>query len=251
MWSASIRSIGVDTTRLGVISPNRGNTSEATFTSAVPEGVSLAFTGLGPLPRIDGSIVPALREVGIPRVPEAAEFLGTLGCDVVCMSGSIVGLLEGPGFAEELADRMESAAGLPVTTTSAGIASALDELDAERVAVVTSYDPTTLGVAVDGLTELGFDLEPFTLDRRGSFADDVQLSTDRIYRFTRRSAREATDPDCVLMLGGSIPSLPLIEDLEGELDVPVVSDGQATLFGLFRQGDVGAVEGHGELLRRV
>lgn len=251
MWSASVRSNGVDTTRFGCISPNRGNTTEATYGSLAPEGVSFAFTGLGPLPRIDGSIVPALREVGVPRIAEAAEFLGTLGCDYVCMNGSIVGWLEGPEFAAELGDRVERAAGVPATTNSAGIVAALDELGAERLAVVTSYDPTTKGVALDALDELGYDVETFTLDRRGSFADDIQLSTDRVFRFTVRSGREATDPDCVLVLGGSIPTLALIEDLEYELDVPVVSDGQAALFELFVMAGLDGVEGYGELLRRV
>lgn len=251
MWHASVRSYGVDTTRLGFISPNRGSTTEATFSVAAPEGVSLAFTGLGPLPRVGGSIVPALRDVGVPRMPEAAEFLGTLGCDVVCMNGSIVGWLEGPDYADELEDRLEAAAGVPATTNSTGIMAALDELDAERLAVVTSYDPTTKGVALEALDELGYDHETFTLDRRGSFADDIQLSTDRIFRFTARSAREAADPDCVLVLGGSVPTLPLIDDLEHELDLPIVSDGQAALFQLFRMADLGSVDGYGELLRQV
>lgn len=251
MWSASVRSLGVDTTRVGYISPNRGNTSEATYTSAAPDGLSLAFTGLGPLPRIDGSIVPALEQVGIPRVPEAAEFLGSLGCDVVCMTGSIVGFVEGPDFPAELADRVAAAAGVPGTTTSGGILAALEELDAERLAVVTSYDPTTLAVATDSLEALGYELEVFTLDRRGSFADDVTMSPDRVFRFAARSGRAADDPDCLLMLGGSVPYLTLLEDLEDELGLPAVSDGGATLFETFRMADAGPVEGFGELLRRV
>lgn len=252
MWSASVRSKGIDTTRFGLVSPNSGSTTEATFTDAAPDGVSFAFTSLGPLPRVDGSIVPALREVGLSRLEAAGGLLGTLDCEFVCMSGSIVGWLDRPEEEEgDVAARLGAAAGVPATTTSAAIESALAELDARRVAVVTSYDPTTLGVAREALTGLGCTVECHSLDRRGGVADDVALSTDRIYRFVRRHAREADEPDCVLVLGGSVPALAMLDDLEYDLDVPVVSDGQATLFELFRLAGVGPVDGHGELLRRV
>lgn len=247
MWDARISSNGVETARAGVISPNRGASTRAEFTSVAPEGVSFAFTALGPLPRIEGSIAPAVEELGLPRMDEAAAFLGTLNLDAICMNGSIVGMFGDPRSDRELIGRLEAAAGVPATTMTTAMLDALEELDARRVVVVTSYDPTTLGIATDCLTALEYDLDVTTLDRRAG-ADTP--STDRIYRLVRRAVGEADDPDCVLILGGTVPSLELIADLEYDLDLPVTSDAQAALWALFRLLGVDPPTGYGELFRR-
>lgn len=247
MWDARISSNGIETARAGIISPNSGSVTEDEFASVAPEGVSFAFTGLGPLPRIEGSIAPAVEEIALPRLDEAATFLGSLNLDAICMNGSIVGMFGDPRSDANLIERLEDAAGVPATTMTTSILDALAELDAQRVTIVTSYDPTTLGIVTDCLGSLGYDLDVTTLDRRRG---GNRPSPDRIYRLITRSVRQAENPDCVLILGGSVPSLELLADLEYELGLPVISGAQVTLWTLFRMLDAEPPEGYGDLLTR-
>ncbi len=254
MWRADVVSHGIETRRVGSIGPYRGQINKEEYPRVAPDGVSFAFTELGPWPKVDGSLRPAIETLVLPRIEPAATFLASLGCDVICQNGTPVGMIEGVGFDQELIGRIEDAAGVPATTMSTSVVDALRALDADRIAIVTTYEDDYLEIVTEFLADSGFVIDSVTSTPiRADIGDgNYGVSADYVARLAERAVADSDDPDCLLIAGGTLRTMDVLLDLERAFELPVTSSAQATLWNVFSMLDLdGPIEGYGRLLTMV
>jgi len=142
-----------------------------------------------------------------------------------CTTGSLV---HGPGYDEDIEARLEAEAGVPAVATAASIKRAFDVLDVDSVAVTTPYIEDLNRREAEFLEAAGYDV--VAIDGLGLSsnteigAQDPQTAAD--------AARNVDDPDAdaVFISCTNYRTFDIIPELERELDKPVVTSNQATLW---------------------
>lgn len=228
--------------RLGLLVPSSNTTNEPEFAAALPDGVSL-HTGRLPLEDVNADDLAAMAETATG----AAEQLRHADVDVVaygCTTGSLV---KGRGYAEELEATLADVAGAPAVVTALSVERALDAVGAESVAVVTPYIED-LNERERGFLEAGgFDVRSVAGRGIEPNLEIGQLSPEAAYRQARTAADR--DADVVFVSCTNYRTFEVIEPLEADLGVPVVTSNQATLWDALRRTDVDAGVGLGRLFR--
>jgi len=84
---------------------------------------------------------------------------------------------------------------------------------------------------------------------RNLFPPHSKYSLGMVYRAAVDIARKCPDADCVYILGGAIPALPVVEALEQDLGKPVLTNVGAQFWEVFHRLGIGApINGYGCLL---
>lgn len=228
--------------KIGVIAPTIGIPLEQNFHRHVPEGVAVITTRIlfdGPTPQSLLAMSELLEET-------AKVFKGT-DVDLItfgCTSGSLIG---GPQFDQECIRRIEKGSGgIPATTTSTALIRAFSLLGSKRIAVFTPYPDDTNEAEKHFLEHHGLDVLNITGVREtGSIGE---LTPGYIYRKIKQVGIAAADTLFISCTG--IEVLELIEPLEADYGVPVLTSNQVTLWGALRGTGVNEkLPGIGKFLR--
>ena len=221
--------------RVGVIDLSTCVSLIPEFRLALPPELLVLYSRL----RLPGGevTVEALDEmVSGTRLEDAARELAdgeVAAITFACTSGS---LLHGPGFDEELRERITGATGLPATTTATSVVAALRHLGAESVSVGTPYIE-----AIDEREKVFLEDAGFTVPKivgLGKHWDREigALSADEVRGLAR--AAFASGSDALFLSCTNLPALHLVAELEEELGVPVVTSNSATIWQLLRIADL-------------
>ena len=234
--------------RLGFIELSTSIALSAELPSALPPGVTALLTRLR-LPDGEVSVRALERMVSSSRLEEATRELADVEVDVVafaCTTGSLIG---GVGFDRKVIQRMERADGVRATTTSTALIAALEALGARSVGLATPYIDELNEIEVSFLRASGFDVKA----ARGlSVRSDPEIA--RIpYEHTRELAltvaREAGDADALFVSCTNLLTLALLDPLERELGIPVISSVAVTIWhALLLAGVTPSATGVGSLL---
>lgn len=190
----------------------------------------------------------ALRETGgIAALKTTAESLIPLIPDVAmwaCTSGSFI---EGRAYAEAQAAAISTVVGCPASSTSLAFAHAIAALDTPAVAVVATY-PSAAAESFCGFLE-----EHDITVRRMEHLDapNGRASYRMPPELLFEAARKVAGPDvgAILIPDTAIAGMPISVALERELQVPVLSANQVTIWDAWRlAGRKMRVEGFGSLL---
>jgi maleate isomerase len=217
--------------RLGLIVPSSNTTNEPEFQRVLPEGISL-HTGRMPLEDVNAEDLSAMAETATG----AAEHLGHAGVDVVaygCTTGSLV---KGHDYAEDLETRVAETAGTPAVATALSVERALSAVGAETVSVVTPYVADLNDREREFLEAGGFQVTG--LDGRGIEPNREigVLSPEAAYRQAATAVDDAAD--AVFVSCTNYRTFEAIGPLEADLDRPVVTSNQATLWDALRRLDL-------------
>ena len=215
------------TARLGIVVPSSNTTAEPEFRAMAPEA-STVHAARMPLENVT---VDGLDEMadGAERAAELLSHAAVDGVAYACTTGS---LLHGPGFDEELEDRLSEAADAPAVATALSVKRALAALDAETIAVVTPYASELNDREREYLTEAGF--EVVTLDGRGLVANTEigELTAADASEQVEAAIPVDTPVDAVFVSCTNYRTVPALSELEDALDVPVISSNSATMWDL-------------------
>ena len=225
--------------RLGLIVPSTNTVNEPDFYRNLPPGVSLHVSRMY-LDQESHREKENLSELErmTEYIDRCATLLSTAEIDVIaygCTSGSF---MEGTEHEREIEALLREKAGAPAVTTSGAVRNALDALDVTSLLIVSPYTDTVLerarryfqdcGFDIAGSDGLGIDIVGSDLERRSHGAQIPQRS----YRQTR--ALDHEDVDGIFISCTNYHASDAIEYLEADLQKPVVTSNQATLWDSLR-----------------
>jgi len=217
--------------KIGLIVPPTNTVNESEWRLAVPDGVSFHTHRMvlhddigsdGGRARLDRDLDRAFAML-LPAAPDVIAY--------ACTAGSMVQPVE------SLPCSLSERHGVEAVTTSAAIVAALRSFRAVRLSVATPYGDTLNAHEVAFLEAHGFRVERICglgIGEGGPWEFPLIARTG--IEDVRAHARIAFAPqsEALLLLCTDFPTQSLIGALEAELDVPVVTSNQATLWACLR-----------------
>ena len=231
---------------VGVVKPTFRPGSLETFIRLMPDGVCVVprYVGIrtGTAAEFDEAIA-----VAETRVAELAEF----GVDLVVIQGVPPIMLRGYRFDGELTERLTRQYSVPVLTAATAQVEAFRALGV-RTLVGLSYIQGEMNTKFASFFEqAGFTVTAMREIAGVDFADAGQIPAEEIYRQAKKAFVECGG-ECIYLLGAGWDCLPVIETLEEDLGVPVVTNLNADVWATQKRLKIHEpIEGHGRLLETL
>jgi maleate cis-trans isomerase len=231
--------------RIGVIAPGGGKINEGEFPLVSPPSVSFLIIVLG----LGNTRIPDV--VAPPLIENAAQALTAAGADMILLGGLPVGFFQPRGYESELTTRITNACGLPAATMAGATVEALSRLNIKRPVVVSHYNDRLSAGLRSLLSAYGIEaatLQSIDQERSASLAD--QEATDLYCGLARKAYVEAGESDGFLISGGgTFSTVEIVNRLERDMGVPVVSSSLAAIWKSLRMlGYHEPIGGFGRLL---
>ena len=212
---------------------------------AVPDGIDITTVSLSISQLTDDNMDEAIK--GIER---AAKQLSSFDVDVIFQSGVPPVVARGPGFANELQDRISQASGLPSITDMCGVIDAMHQSRLRTVAMATPFRQFINDRLVQYLAS-----EQITVTHNKALGIERNTEIRRLpipveYQTAHRAYVEApSKPDGLYIPCGGWGSMHNIEPLEQDLDTTVITWMNVMIWSSMKRGKVkGPIRGFGKLL---
>jgi maleate isomerase len=214
------------------------------FYKIVPDGVTLVINTL-PLVDRTGDEVDRAYEVSL----NVAHAMARAGVDLFCFGGLPINASRGFANAAEMARATEQEIGVPVITSLSAQQDAFAAVGAGRVATVQPYDDSHIPRFEGYVRELG--AEPTgTVSVDAAFIELGKVDEEKILSLGQRVLREHPDSDTLYIPCPHFATAGVIEPLETEFGITVVTALQAIVWRALRKCGVNdRIEGFGRLLR--
>jgi len=228
--------------KLGIAIPSANAAMEPEFNKMAPVGVAVFATRMW-FTAVTEEEVNAL----INYAADAGKVLKHAGVDVLGFGCTVGSMVKGKAYDQEVAARMTEATGLPVVVTATAVVDALKSLEVKRLSVVTPYPDWANPKIRQFLEEHGFEVRSIKgLNCTGPDISDIP--PERTYRFAVSSCKEGSQALFISCTG--FRSIEVLEHLENDLGIPVISSNQATFWKMLRVAGIrDRIAGYGRLLR--
>ena len=231
--------------RIGLLVPSSNTTVEPEFYRALPQCATVHTARL-PLTQITPDAILKLVE----ELEAQSKLLASADVDVIVLGATAPSFLKGRGYDREVMSRIEKATGIRATTTSTALLRALQFLGVTRIALGSAYDDKVNGIARSFLESNGLEV---TEARGLGLVDNLEvgrLGVETAYELARDLAR--TDAQAIVLACTNWRTMDVIEQLERELDRPVLSTTQVSIWDALRlAGYRGEIAECGRLLRML
>ncbi len=191
--------------------------------------VRFIATGLG-----IGGVSPAGFDPVVGTILDKARSLRDAGAQAISLMGTSISFYRGVAFTQDLRDSMQQATGLPCTTMSHAIVSALRTLGMQRVAVATSYIGELNDSLVAYLADSGFDVTAI----EGLSLTDVraigEVTPETLTALSKAVLARDPSADGIFISCGGLLTLDVIPALEHLLNLPVVASSPAGFWDVMR-----------------
>lgn len=233
--------------RLGIMIPSSNVTMEQELYRMAPEGVSIHTGRMVSI----GCNADDLRKMDEAMEP-CAELVGHAEPDVLlfgCTSGSFLG---GAGWEEKIRQRIRAVVPdtIPCTTTDA-ILNALKVYQPKKITIVNPYVDEVSKMETNYFKSMGYDVvsEHNMGYRLGRDIFSVIPGT------TYRVCREVVRPDTELLFISctNLRTIEIIEPLEQDLGIPVITSNQASMWEMLRLAGLSTehINGYGSLFNHA
>jgi maleate isomerase len=231
---------------VGLIVPSNNSVVLPEFYSALPDGVTAYETRM----RVEGDLTfEALRKM-TDDAEAAAELLRQTGVDFICYCCMASSIVKGWDWERRLLARFAGKAKKGVASANSALKEALMRLGAKRLALVTPYPESLNALLPEFFAADGFEVTTIAGPHIQEVSAVRGLSPDSIYRTARALALKEADTLC--LLATDMQTFPIIDALECDLGLPVLTSNQALLWASLRALGIDApVEGVGKLLRLI
>ena len=228
--------------RLGILVPSGIVITEPEFKLMTPEGVSCHYHRIAFL----GGGLENLKKVE-EGLEDATKLILHVRPSAIAMAGTGVSFVGGYGYDQVLIQKMKEINGnLPTTTTSTSVIDAFSKLGISKVSMAMPYIEEVARAAVKFVVDSGIQVINAKWLNRKAISDS---SKETVYRL----AREVDEPESEAIFIPCVgwPTIEVIEKLEYDLQKPVITSNQATMWNLLRLANVNdKIEGYGQLLSR-
>lgn len=231
--------------RIGRISPSPETVGAEEWRRSLPAGVCLVETRT----LIQDVTTDGLAEM-IKQVERAALELASARVNLILQAGTAAAFFRGLGHDLDLIRRITAATRISATTTLTSVVDALRALGIRKPAIATPYIEEMDAKLVEVLRQSGFGVAAIKgLGLRRSI-DMGDLGPEAADRLAREVCASAPDADGILISCGNFRTFEIIEALETDTRLSVVTSNQAGLWRALRLcGVQDIVPGLGRLLR--
>ncbi|MFX0199114.1 MAG: aspartate/glutamate racemase family protein [Candidatus Hodarchaeota archaeon] len=231
--------------KLGILVPSANRIMEPDLYRMGPEGVTFHFARVRATKDTKEEIAGMIDYVENPT-----ELLTHAGVDIIafgCTAGSFIG---GPGYDEKIIQKIERVAKIPVTTTTTAFVEALKEMNVRKLTLATPYEDYVNRREVEFLEDKGFSV--LSEGGLGLIEADVQSSypPEKIKQFIKKL--DTPETDGIFISCTNFRGVEVIKDLEADLNKPVVTSNQATLWKMLRMVEIQTpISNYGQLLETL
>jgi maleate isomerase len=232
--------------RLGILVPSGIIALEPEFRLMTPEGVSchyhrFIFTG----GKNNEEVVTGLRRAE-ELIAAAAEIINHVRPAVVVMAGTGVSFIGGYGYDQMLIKKMKERTGhLPTTTTSTSVIEAFRKLGIKKVSMAMPYVEPVAKAAMSFVLDSGVEVLNAKWLNKGGM-DIAEVSDETLYRLAREV--DVPESDALFISCVNLHTIQIIEKLEADLQKPVITSNQATMWNILRLANINdKIQGYGKL----
>jgi len=212
---------------IGLIIPSSNRLTEPQFNAYAPAGVGIHTTRL----RMTGKFRKPLSELK-RALTEAAEALSDVKPGIIVFHCTANSMEAGLAHEKAVVEIIAQASGCPTITTAQALTQAFNHFDIKRLVLISPYVKETNQLEVNYLTETGYTVLRelgLGLDTHG-----YSIVTPEEWRnIVKETARP--DADGYFLSCTNTRMIEAIEDLERDLNKPVISSNQATLWACLKQ----------------
>jgi maleate isomerase len=218
--------------RFGVLAPPGNIALERELPAALPPGVTMNHNRLSrPGSDISADSLLAMAQ----SIERAAHDLAQAHPEIIlygCTSGSF---LAGLGREAEVAQRIADLTGIAAITTSTAVVDALRAVEAHRVFMLTPYPKDITVHEVEFLRHYGIATAGWDTFECPTSEAIRAVSSERVAQRVLANRDRIDACDTVFISCTNLLTMDQIATLEHELDKPVVSSNQASLWAVLNQ----------------
>jgi maleate isomerase len=227
--------------QIGVLSPATPHSPHfKSLANILPPGVTIAHEGLGLLGESYHDLAGKTDRV----IELAKSFVQRNRVHGLMVTGGFVTLFN-PGLEAKVSD----AICLPVVSAVSSAVAALMVYRAKSILLMTPFDAASADVIKTHLSNLGFTiyLGPAFENRKAGSA--VNLSRNELFELVENAFGTNPPAQAIYFQGATMDALPIIQRLEDQLGVPVVTSNSAMIWHLLSKlGLTCSVKNYGGLL---
>jgi len=226
---------------IGMLSPDTANRPHfQSFQKLMPPDVVLINEGLALLRGSYDDLAGKGGEV----VARAVDVVAKHGVQGLMLGGGFLTLFN-PGIESQVRAAIER----PVTAAVSAVAAALEALSLRTVLLMTPFSAKTDEVIKNHFEKLGYKiyLGPSFENRKPGAS--VELTPEELFQMVAGGVAKNSGVEAVYFQGATLDALPIIQRLEDELRITVVTSNQAMLWHLLTQlGLKYSLQAYGKLL---
>jgi maleate isomerase len=216
--------------RIGIIIPSSNTTCEPELQTMAPDGVSVhAARVFNPEVKNEAEKEAAILQMN-REIERAAREVASVEPAVIvygCTTGSF---LKGPGYDQEVEEKIVFATGIQALTTTTAVVEAIKALGLRKIAMATPYTSGTASKERDFIEKV---IPGLTVAAEKNLELISNLARGKLFPFTAyRAVREVVTPeaDGVFISCTNWRTIEIIDTLERDLGRPVVTSNQASLW---------------------
>jgi len=233
--------------RIGLIVPSSNTVCEEELHRMIPEGISLHTARVfNPVVETEEEKEEALIRMNA-EIERAARELGSVEPQVIiyaCTSGSFI---KGPGYDQEVGERIRKETGVPAVSTTSAVIEALKTFNLRKIVLGTPYNPR-IGEREKVFLENAIAGLKIVKEKHLGILNALEkgnLTPEEAYR----TAREIDDPGAegFFLSCTNFRTIEIIEPLEVDTGKPVVTSNQASLWMALKMIGAAGPQGYGKL----
>lgn len=249
--------------RVGFISPPSASDDHLEFMRVAPAGFSVYQTMTYVEKFNEGLSFDKIGEAS-KQLDHAAQTLAQARVDAIAQCGTPFSFLVDNGYqvSQDVQARIEDMVGIPFSMMGLSVVNALKSMGISSVAVAATYYGDDI---VEKYTKFLEDAEITvhgmeTFLSQGIYSSREELdhalfplhsriTLGRVYKAARMVAKDHPDADCIVISGGAVPSMDIIQALEHDTGKVVISSLSSLIWEVLYKLGVGeSVPSHGQLL---
>jgi maleate cis-trans isomerase len=230
--------------RIGLVVPANNSVIEPEFWSVLPPDIALYATRL----LVKGDLTPEAVHLMEQQFERGVAEVVATGVDVVLLADMVTTFIMEPDWNEARTRQVTATTGVACASAWTAMRDALAALGVTRFALGTPYPAAIHALAPPFFTAAGYAVTAHaTLDIM-AMRDVPEVRPDRLRTFVRDLPR--ADAQAIVLLATDLPSFPVLDALEQELGLPVLTSNQVLLWRALRlAGNHARIKGLGQLLR--
>jgi maleate isomerase len=161
-------------------------------------------------------------------IEDSLSLLSMIDLSVIIFGCTSASLFLGRGWDDKIIERMKKLTNAVVTTTSTCVIKALKKLDLKKIGVITPYIDIINDREKDFLQKHGFEVSFINGFRFLDSRETPKITTSQLLAFIRRNS--LTDVDGLFISCTNLKTFGVIDEIEKEYGIPVVTSNQASLW---------------------